>query len=47
MPDHYGVNVKCLDDLDWSSLPVQPSEGKGMPVVDPAARDIWPGPRQG
>lgn len=46
MPDHYGVNVKCLDDFDWKSLPVRAAEGKGMPVVDPAARDIWPGPRQ-
>ena len=45
MPDHYGVNLKCLDDLDWATIPVRAAEGKGMPVVDPAARTIWPGPR--
>jgi hypothetical protein len=45
MPDHYGVNVQCLDDLDATSIPVRPSEGKNMPIVDPGARDIWPGPR--
>ena len=46
MPDHYGVNVKCLDDFDWKSAPVRAAEGKGMPIVDPAARDVWPGPRE-
>ena len=46
MPDHYGVNVKCLDDFDWASAPVRAAEGKGMPIVDPAARDVWPGPRE-
>jgi len=46
MPDHYGVNLHCLDDFDASSLPVRAAEGKGMPIVDHAARDVWPGPRE-
>ncbi|MFT3726085.1 MAG: GFA family protein [Hyphomonadaceae bacterium] len=46
MPDHYGVNVKCLDDFDWQAVPVRQAEGKGMPIVDPNAREAWPGPRQ-
>ena len=45
MPDHYGVNLKCLDDFDWSSVPVRKAEGRDMPIVDPEARDVWPGPR--
>jgi hypothetical protein len=46
MPDHYGVNLKCLDDIDAASVPVRAAEGKGMPIVDPDARGVWPGPRQ-
>ncbi len=45
MPHHYGVNVKCLDDFDSKSVPVRQAEGKDMPIVDPSARDVWPGPR--
>ena len=45
MPDHYGVNLKCLDDFDWSSVPVRKAEGRDMPIVDSKARDVWPGPR--
>jgi hypothetical protein len=45
MPDHYGVNLKCLDDFDVASVPIRVTEGKGMPIVDPSAHDVWPGPR--
>ncbi|MGL4287507.1 MAG: GFA family protein [Phreatobacter sp.] len=45
-PDHYGVNIFCLDGFDASGLPVRATEGIGMTVVDPAARDEWPGPRE-
>jgi hypothetical protein len=45
MPDHYGVNVKCLDDFDWRAAPVRDAEGQNMPIVDPDAREVWPGPR--
>ncbi len=46
MPDHYGVNLKALDDFDWSVVPVRDAKGQGMPIVDPNAREDWPGPRQ-
>jgi len=46
MPDHYGVNLKCLEDLDWKKLPVRAAEGESMPIVDPDARTAWPGPRE-
>jgi hypothetical protein len=45
MPDHYGVNLKALDDFDWASLPVRAAEGRDMPITDPNARRDWPGPR--
>lgn len=45
MPDHYGINLKCLDDFDWKSVPVRAAEGQSMPIVDPHARASWPGPR--
>lgn len=45
MPDHYGVNLACLDDFDMSSLPVRKAEGLGMTVVDPDPRKEWTGPR--
>ncbi len=46
MPDHYGVNLRCLDDFDMTGLPIRAAEGKGMTVVDPSAREAWPGPRE-
>lgn len=44
-PDHYGVNVFCLDDFDASTLPVRATEGIGMTVTCDNPRDEWPGPR--
>jgi hypothetical protein len=44
-PDHFGVNVHCLDGFDASSLPVRATEGANMTVADPNARPQWPGPR--
>ena len=44
-PDHYGVNVFCLEDFDPASVPVRATEGVGMSVSDPRARPQWPGPR--
>lgn len=44
-PDHFGVNVFCLDGFDVSSVPVRATEGAGMSIEDPAARAEWPGPR--
>ena len=45
-PDHFGVNIFCLDGFDHSAVPVRATEGKGMSVEDPSARAQWPGPRQ-
>lgn len=44
-PDHYGVNVFCLDGYDVGAVPVRATEGANMTVEDPAPRDEWPGPR--
>jgi hypothetical protein len=46
-PDHFGVNVFCLDGFDASKIVVRATEGKGMSVVDPHPRAEWPGPREG
>jgi hypothetical protein len=34
-PDHYGVNIFCLDGFDPSTIPTRATEGTGMSVVDP------------
>jgi hypothetical protein len=44
-PDHYGVNVFCLDGFDTASVPIRQVEGKGMSVAAKDARAQWPGPR--
>ena len=44
-PDHYGVNIFCLDGFDMSDVPVRATEGIGMTVVASDARPEWPGPR--
>ena len=33
-PDHYGINVHCLDDADLSDVPVVRVDGKSMSVAD-------------
>jgi hypothetical protein len=45
LPDHFGINVFCLENFDRSSVPVRATEGLNMTVEDPAARPEWPGPR--
>jgi hypothetical protein len=30
-PDHFGVNVSCLDEFDSTGIPVRATDGKGMP----------------
>ena len=29
-PDHYGVNVNCLENFDPAGIPVRATDGKGM-----------------
>jgi hypothetical protein len=44
-PDHFGVNVFCLQNFDRASVPLRATEGANMTLEDPAARPEWPGPR--
>jgi len=46
-PDHFGVNVFCLDGFDPSTIPLRATEGIGMTLENPDARPEWPGPRTG
>lgn len=46
MPDHFGVNIHCLDDFDHSSLLVRATEGANMSLHGNSLRDVWPGPRE-
>lgn len=46
MPDHYGINVRALDDFDPAGMPVRQAEGKGMTLVSDDARPTWSGPRE-
>jgi hypothetical protein len=46
MPDHYGINVRALDDFDPAGMPVRAAEGKGMTLVDPAPQKTWSGPAE-
>jgi hypothetical protein len=34
MPDHYGINVHCLEGFDPASVPLRRAAGKTMSVVD-------------
>jgi hypothetical protein len=45
-PDHFGVNIFCLDGFDPSSIPVRATEGAAMTVEVANAPDEWPGPRR-
>jgi hypothetical protein len=45
MPDHFGINVFCLEGFDPASVPVRATRGLNMTVEDPTARAEWPGPR--
>jgi hypothetical protein len=33
MPDHYGINVRCLDGFDPANAPLRQAEGSTMSVV--------------
>ena len=46
-PDHYGVNVRCLESIDMASIPVRATAGIDMTVIDKDAPEHWPGPRAG
>jgi hypothetical protein len=44
-PDHFGVNIFCLEGFDPKSVPVRATEGANMSVIEPVANPDWPGPR--
>jgi hypothetical protein len=46
-PDHFGINVFCLEGFDVASVPIRATEGANMTIEDPTARPQWPGPRSG
>lgn len=45
MPDHYGINVRCLEGFDASAIPVRRADGKTMTLVEKPAGG-WSGPRE-
>lgn len=45
-PDHYGVNVGCLEDLDPSDFPFRLADGLTMSVRSGEGRLEWSGPRE-
>lgn len=34
MPDHYGINVFCLEGADLADIPIRLQDGKSMPLED-------------
>lgn len=46
MPDHYGINVRCLAGFDHTSVPIRAAEGKTMTMLDPNPQPDWGGPRE-
>lgn len=44
-PDHYGINIFCLDNFDVSKLETRATDGKDMSLIDDVARTSWKGPR--
>ncbi len=45
-PDHFGVNIFCLDGFDVASISVRATEGANMSIEVDNAPATWPGPRQ-
>ena len=45
-PDHYGVNVGCLEGFDPQAYPFRVADGLTMSVRSAEARPEWRGPRE-
>lgn len=45
MPDHYGVNVRCLEGFDASAMPVRHADGKTMTLAEQNPAGGWSGPK--
>jgi hypothetical protein len=46
MPDHYGINVRCLEGFDASSSAARRADGKTMTLVEENPAGGWSGPRE-
>ena len=46
MPEHYGINVSCLDDFDRAGMAVRQAEGRSMTLVETTLQPGWSGPRE-
>lgn len=44
-PDHFGVNVHCLQGIDMASVIVRATEGENMSINKDEAQPHWLGPR--
>jgi len=44
-PDHFGVNVFCLEGIDTDVVCVRSTEGENMTVRSGDQQSHWPGPR--
>ncbi len=44
-PDHYGINIRTLEGVDWTGVPVRQASGSGMSVEAADPRPDWSGPR--
>lgn len=44
-PDHFGVNVRCLDGFDPKAIPTRVTPGACMSITCSDPRSEWPGPR--
>lgn len=45
MPDHYGVNVRCLEGFDAEAHAVRRADGRTMTLVEENRIGGWSGPR--
>ncbi|MGD9980169.1 MAG: GFA family protein [Hyphomonadaceae bacterium] len=45
MPDHYGVNVQCLDGFDATAFAVRRADGKTMTLAEENPAGGWGGPK--
>ncbi len=45
MPDHYGINARCLADFDAEAIPVRHAAGKTMTLAEENPAGAWSGPK--
>lgn len=46
MPDHYGINVRCLAAFDPAGIAIRHADGKTMSLVEDAQQPGRTGPRE-